>query len=172
MPGGSGSGWWFGIDTHLLPTSIGREYASSYEAGDAGTPDAGAHGPIGQAASAKWHLFRRLDNLAANTRIRSTFSYHSCPAGSSETPATLSLAANFDWVLVGKRVGATQSEWLAVSEGLDETNEGFDIRLPAAFDWVEFRVVAPGGLTWPCDQTGSPSAASNEPYHWAAAISP
>lgn len=158
---------WTSLDAHLITNSIGRQYAKSHEAGDAGAPDVGPQPPLGQAPNVKWHLLRRINGLGQGTRIRATFSYHSCPAGVMASPSTLSLAANFELVLVGQRSGASQSEWLAVSEGLHETNEGFDIKLPAAFTWVELRVVGPGGLSWPWSSTGTGSGNSSEPYHWS-----
>lgn len=158
---------WTNLDAHLVTSSIGRHYAKSHQAADAGAPDVGPQPPLGQAPNVKWLLLRRINGLGQGTRIRATFSYYSCPAGAMANPSTLTLAANFELVLVGQRSGAPQSEWLAVSEGLHETNEGFDIKLPAAFTWVELRVVGPGGLSWPCSSTGTGSGTSSEPYHWS-----
>lgn len=104
-----------------------------------------------------------VGNLA---RMRGTFAYYGCPTG----PITLlssggdnDVAVNLDVAVCG-RAGANPPECLWVSEAGNETNEGFDVNIPAAFTEVALLLIKPANWA-PCsDLDGQTSVA--EEYRW------
>jgi hypothetical protein len=89
------------------------------------------------------------------SRVRVTFSYYTCPPGEGETRDFSNVdknepAVDFDLLLCSKDAG----ECAAVSESEDDTDEGFDVRVPdelqQAGDVTVFVVKPDASQVTPC----------------------
>lgn len=123
--------------------------------------------PLRQPAG-RFTMVESLGALGSGTRIRSSFSYLSCPSSPLAAASSLGAANNLDLVLYGLRAGAGQPEVLIASESLHDTNEGFDVTLTDDYKWLSIGVIGPQAGLQPCeDVNGSPLIA--EP--WALSTS-
>lgn len=114
-------------------------------------------------------VVKPLWEVGSASRIRVTFSYYTCPPGREE-PRDFSTvdknepAVDFDLILCSK----SQKECAAVSESVDDTNEGFDVQVPTnmqqAGDLTVFLVKPSSINVTPC------GPADNFLEPWASAI--
>lgn len=98
-----------------------------------------------------------------DTRIRTTFSYYSCPVP-TQPASTLAPSNNLDVVLWGRRTGSATDEIVFAAEALHETNEGFDVTLRADYDTLFLAVLGPSTLAGCIDADNNPT--SGEPFWW------
>jgi len=73
-------------------------------------------------------------------------------------------AVNFDLALCGIPHGSTTITCVFVAQALEETNEGFDVKLPTAYDSLKLYLIEPSSGWTPCQVDGSGSL--KEPYNF------
>jgi len=73
------------------------------------------------------------------------------------------VAVNLDIAICGTdQAGAQNCLW--ISEGGNETNEGFDVRIPVGYQELAVLLVKPG--TWAACEDGDGRTTQNEEHRW------
>lgn len=151
------------------------EWMASFP-GERSLEQAREDGVLVNALRAPHAQMKRLQGLGARrkgTRIRSSFSYYSCPMGGTKfdgtlKPDDLTTAVNFDYAICGLKVGAKEMHCIDVSESLHDANEGVDVRLVEDYDSIGLYLIGPE--EWePCSD-GIVNHSTAEPYAYAWAI--
>ena len=106
-------------------------------------------------------------SLAQGSRVRFVMSYNACPGGPmgiTSSSYDVGVAVNLDLAICGTTtLGAKECIW--ISEGGDETNEGFDITLEEDYTEVKTFMIMPANWQ-PCDD-GEGNVQQDEPVSWA-----